>query len=50
MSYLREPFKSAEGHVLVRVEPGARSYRVYVLDDHTPAHRVTGVFGPYATR
>ena len=50
MSYLRESFKSTEGHIVVRVEPGARAYRVYVLDDRTPAHPVTRVFGPYATR
>jgi len=50
MSYLREPFRSAEGHVVVRVEQGGTSYRVYVLDDHTPVHPVIGVFGPYQPR
>ena len=50
MTDLREPFKSAEGHIVVRVEPGTRSYRVYVLDDRTPEHLVTSVFGPYAAR
>jgi hypothetical protein len=47
MSDLREPFKSSEGHIVVRVEPGGRSYRVYILDDRSPAHAVTAVFGPY---
>jgi Metallo-beta-lactamase superfamily len=50
MSYLGEPFKSAEGHVVIRVEPGGRSYRVYILDDRSPAHPITSVFGPYMSR
>jgi LmbE family N-acetylglucosaminyl deacetylase len=50
MSYLREPFNSAEGHILVRVEVGGAAYRVYILDDRSPAHPVTGVFGPYTSR
>jgi hypothetical protein len=50
MSYLGEPFRSAEGHVVIRVEPGGRSYRVYILDDRSPAHLITGVFGPYTSR
>jgi hypothetical protein len=50
MSYLGDPFKSSEGHVVIRVEPGGRSYRIYVLDDRSPAHPITGVFGPYTSR
>jgi Metallo-beta-lactamase superfamily len=50
MSYLREPFRSAEGHIVIRVEPGGRSYRVYILDDRSPTHPITGVFGPYTSR
>ena len=50
MSYLREPFRGAEGHVVIRVEPGGRSYCVYVLDDRSPTHLITGVFGPYTSR
>lgn len=39
--------KSRHGHVVVRVEPDGKSYRVVVLDDESAAPRVTGVFGPY---
>ena len=47
MSYLGQPFKSAEGHVVIRVEPGGQAYRVYILDDSNSAHLIAGVFGPY---
>jgi beta-lactamase superfamily II metal-dependent hydrolase len=48
--YLGEPFKSSEGHIVVRVEPGGASYRVVILDDGDSARRVRAVYGPYTTR
>jgi len=39
--------KSRQGHVVVRVEPGGASYRVYVIDDSDESGRVKAVFGPY---
>ena len=43
-------YKSTRGHVVVRVEPGGARYWVIVLDDTTESDRVTGVYGPYASR
>jgi beta-lactamase superfamily II metal-dependent hydrolase len=40
---------SGAGHVVVRVEPGGASYRVYVIDDEDESGRVKSVHGPYAS-
>lgn len=48
--YLGASFKSTEGHVLVRVSPGGRSYSVMVLSDGDEKPLVTSVHGPYASR
>jgi len=40
-------YKSYSGHIVVRVEPGGDSYRVYILDDSDPRRPVKQVFGPY---
>ena len=40
-------YKSYHGHVVVRVEPGGDSYRVFILDDDDPRRAVKQVFGPY---
>lgn len=44
-----DAMKSANGHVVVRVEPGGGSFRVFVLSNADEGDRVTGVFGPYAS-
>lgn len=49
-SYLGESFRSTEGHVVVRVEPGGASYRVIILDAASESPRVKAVFGPYQSR
>ncbi|HVP00062.1 MAG TPA: MBL fold metallo-hydrolase [Bryobacteraceae bacterium] len=49
-SYLREPFKSSEGHIVVRVQPGGAAYRVFILDDHNAEHLIRAIYGPYSTR
>jgi hypothetical protein len=49
-SYLGEPFRSTEGHIVVRVAPGGASYRVIVLNDGDEARRILAVFGPYESR
>jgi hypothetical protein len=38
---------SNQGHVVVRVEPGGRRYRVFVLDDSREDGGVRSVHGPY---
>jgi len=39
--------RSSQGHVVVRVENGGASYRVFVLDDSSEGMKVRAVFGPY---
>jgi hypothetical protein len=45
-----QQFKADHGHIVIRVEPGGGSYRVYVLDDTSESRLVTAVFGPYSSR
>jgi len=37
----------ADGHIVIRVEPGGARYRVFVLDNTSTARLVTSVHGPY---
>jgi len=47
-SYLgRPPFKSSEGHIVIRVAPGGRRYSVFVLDDRDESYRISAIAGPY---
>lgn len=43
-------FRSRAGHVVIRVDAGGATYRVYVLDDVNQELRVKAVFGPYTSR
>jgi len=43
-------YKSYHGHVVVRVEPGGDSYRVFILDDDDPHRGVKQMFGPYLSQ
>lgn len=45
--WLVNSYKSTQGHILVRVHPGGKTYEVIVLDDSLPETRVKKVFGPY---
>lgn len=38
---------SSQGHVVIRVAPGGKSYRVFVIDDGDEQMRIKAVFGPY---
>ncbi len=42
-----DQLKATEGHIVVRVDPGGATYRVYVLDDLREDCPVKVVFGPY---
>ncbi|SOD97509.1 ComEC/Rec2 family competence protein [Spirosoma fluviale] len=42
--------KSQSGHVVVRVEPGGKSYRVIVLDDTSETYTVKAIYGPYKSK
>jgi hypothetical protein len=39
--------KSLEGHIVVRVAPGGREFRVVICDNEDDSNRVKAVFGPY---
>lgn len=40
-------FKSTSGHVVVRVDAGGKTYRIFVVDDNTETLTVKSVHGPY---
>jgi hypothetical protein len=42
--------KSTNGHVVVRVEPGGKTYRILILDDTDEVRRVKAIHGPYLSR
>lgn len=42
--------KSQSGHVVIRVEPGGKSYHVLVLDDTTESYTVKAIEGPYQSQ
>lgn len=41
---------AADGHMVIRVDPGGARYRVYVLDNTSEARTVKAVHGPYDSR
>ena len=38
---------SGNGHVVVRVDPGGASYRIFVLDNMSESNTVISEHGPY---
>ena len=47
---LLDRLAAAQGHVVVRVEPGGAAYRVFVLDDTSESYTVRSEHGPYEAR
>lgn len=47
---LQKHYKSLEGHVVIRVQPGGAQYYVYVLNHHTTQREVLRVHGPYQAK
>lgn len=43
-------YKSQQGHILVRVMPGGKSYYIIVLNDSEETMQVKSVFGPYYSK
>jgi hypothetical protein len=41
---------ATQGHLVVRVAPGGRTYRVIVLEDSQESFRIRSVHGPYESR
>ncbi|GAB4016196.1 hypothetical protein GCM10028808_43880 [Spirosoma migulaei] len=42
--------KSESGHIVIRVEPGGKFYRVLVLDDTNESFTIKAICGPYPSR
>ncbi|CAL1518985.1 hypothetical protein [Chitinophaga sp. MM2321] len=42
--------KATYGHIVVRVAPGGKTYKVVVLDPDDAQYKVKSVFGPYESR
>ncbi len=47
---LLDRLKSAQGHIVVRVDPGGDTFRVIILDDSAETYRVKAIHGPYQSR
>jgi beta-lactamase superfamily II metal-dependent hydrolase len=47
---LLDRLKSAQGHIVVRVDPGGDTFRVMILDDSAETYRVKAIHGPYRSR
>jgi hypothetical protein len=48
--WLTRSYTSIQGHVVIRVDPGGTSYRLYVLDDKNALRPVTSLHGLYVSR
>lgn len=46
---LLDRLSSAQGHIVIRVEPDGANYRVLILDDSFENYRVIKTFGPFAS-
>jgi len=47
---VRQSYKSLQGHIVVRVLPGGKTYYVIILDDSREDMPVKSVFGPYTSK
>jgi hypothetical protein len=45
-----QSYRSLQGHIVVRVMPGGKTYYIIILDDSTEAMPVKQVFGPYTSK
>ncbi|GAB4046173.1 ComEC/Rec2 family competence protein [Spirosoma litoris] len=47
---LRQQLKSESGHIVIRVDPSGKSYRIVVLDDTNESFIVKAIHGPYRSQ
>jgi hypothetical protein len=47
---VEQSYRSLQGHIVVRVLPGGKTYYVIILDDSREDGPVKAVFGPYASK
>jgi beta-lactamase superfamily II metal-dependent hydrolase len=43
-------YGSTQGHILIRVDSGGNSYRVFILNDLDAERKIKAIFGPYQSR
>jgi beta-lactamase superfamily II metal-dependent hydrolase len=43
-------YRSYNGHVVIRVSPGGKTFEVFILNDDDQVYEVIGHFGPYESR
>lgn len=43
-------YGATQGHILIRVAPGGKNYKVYILNDMDEKRTVKAIFGPYLSR
>jgi beta-lactamase superfamily II metal-dependent hydrolase len=44
---LAKSYKSFQGHIVIRVEPGGREFRVFILNDLSTLRELKASYGPY---
>jgi hypothetical protein len=47
---LERSYKSMDGHIVLRVQPGGDTYYVIILNDENEVNEVKAVHGPYQTK
>ncbi len=47
---LLDELPSAQGHIVIRVKPGGRTFSALILEDSDESMQVKAVFGPYKSR
>jgi beta-lactamase superfamily II metal-dependent hydrolase len=47
---LDQAYKSMDGHIVVRVLPGGKSYYVIILNDENEKNEIWSIHGPYETK
>lgn len=47
---VRNLFRSISGHVVIRVVDGGAHYKIFILNDHSPAIPAMRVYGPYTSK
>jgi beta-lactamase superfamily II metal-dependent hydrolase len=43
-----DAFKSQQGHIVIRVNPGGENFMIYILDDSAENFRIRSIHGPYS--
>jgi hypothetical protein len=47
---LEQAYKSMDGHIVVRVLPGGKTYYILILNDENEKNEIWSIHGPYETK